>query len=141
MSETKGTRWIDFEKIPVDTVVDVRLYEKGFVFTKFFVKVSVVSANFVACMSPISINGYACSVSNYTQIRISAKNPWLPWFGGECPVPKNCMVEFINSNKASVIDLASNFNWQYGTRDFDFAGGIAYRLLESPWQTTDGVDR
>jgi len=134
---TKNQHWIDFSKIPVDTVVDVKM-SYGFD-TVFFVGVDNNGDYLTSGYPSITMAG-AMELSDISKdVRISSKNPWLPWFGGDCPVPPNCMIEFINSNKCVVSGIAANFNWKYGCRDFDFAGGIAYRLLESLWQTIDGV--
>lgn len=126
---------IDFSKLPVDTLVDCD-YGCGYVHTLF--NVCAEGSRLIVSDKP-ALTRTKHDTRIAAKFRISAKNPWLPWFGGDCPVPHNCSVEFINTKKLTVSGLALSFNWEHGCRDFDFSGGIAYRLLESPWQTISGV--
>ena len=138
------SEFIDFELVPVDTLVEVKIRPDDHSQTAYFA--GIIDPDYGFCVFPAgassktSIHKDTALTGHYfRRVRISDKNPWLPWFGGDCPVPPICLVEFKNTNKCTVTDLASNFNWEHGCRGFDFAGGVAYRMLESPWQTINGV--
>lgn len=138
MSETKDTHWIDFSKLPVDTLVDV-VTPKGVV-TAFFVVTDDEEQEFVVSCLPSVTRGDNYDLFDFhKKVRISAKNPWLPWFGGECPVPENCMVETILRTKRKLKDEAWIVDWLHFEKSVEDNEVIAYRLLESPWQTIDGV--
>jgi hypothetical protein len=80
------------------------------------------------------------------KIRISGKNQWTSWFGGECPVPPNCIVEIQKRGGDQVQIEARRVAWSH--RDFGSMGAekiddlhdvINYRICKSQWQTRDGV--
>jgi hypothetical protein len=138
---------IDFKLVPVDTLVEY--YVKGpdkneAVSIGFFRRVDADSVR------PFIVSPYPTIVGNKSEIgtskvRISAKNPWLPWFGGDCPVPPNCMVDVYLRDTCLRFpsQLAGNLTWTHDDVHNsiyidDCKDIIAYRLIESQWQTIDG---
>lgn len=137
--------WIDFTKMPADTVVDCEINGKVFALFYVFDKGPKDAIFMASSESSVTREWSNCNIFA-KKIRISAKNQWLPWFGGECPVPHNCMVEYWMRGKAkpSREHQAGELRWDHLSNILDNCANnssdiIAYRLLESPWQTISGV--
>ena len=135
------SEFIDFKRMYIDTLVDCDF--DGVERTLFFKGLTLCGSFYL--VSPIHNDISNSDVSDCLwckKIRISAKNPWLPWFGGDCPVPPNCNVEvyFRIEGVGDTPSQASEIRWSHNegrySSDFDV---IAYRLAESPWQTINGV--
>ena len=147
---------IDFKLLPVDTVVDVKMlnsspdyhhnpmpfYFSGVVDQDCGVGVFPSGGTSLTHRSP----NIKDNLFYFMKFRISDKNPWLPWFGGDCPVPPNCKVQVVFRGNSWLVGSpesinarrADAFNWSHKHCLFN-NNIIAYRMLESPWQTIDGV--
>jgi hypothetical protein len=141
------SEFIDFKLVPVDTLVEVKIRPDDHSQTAYFAGIIDPDCGF--CVFPdgssskTSIRKDVALTGHYfRRVRISAKNPWLPWLGGDCPVPPNCMIDvhFRIEGMGDGPSQAREIRWSHNegrySSDFDV---IAYRLAESPWQTIDGV--
>lgn len=70
--------------------------------------------------SPITLPAF----SEQVEYRIVPEDGWLPWYGGECPIPYDQMVKVrFSDNTLSTIRQAREFNWQV-----DYVA--VYRVIE-----------
>jgi hypothetical protein len=144
------TEFIDFKMLPVDTVVEVKIRPDDHSQTAYFA--GIIDPDYGVCVFPDGASsktsiqkGIALTGHYFRRVRISDKNPWLPWFGGDCPVPPNCMVDVrYQADINQIYDpiIASKCVWRHDNCSFfgpSLSNIIAYRLAESQWQTIDGV--
>lgn len=112
---------IDWLKMPVDTLVEVR--DEG-------------DEWYVIHFSRVHEQGYACfdngTNSNTTNNFVCWKhirlitNPPRPWFGGDCPVDPNIKIRIWMRNGEPLVVKAGEYNWAHGRLDGDI---IAYQIL------------
>jgi hypothetical protein len=136
---------INFKLIPVDTLVEVKIRPNDQPQTAYFA--GIIDPKYDFCVFPEGASSKTNRHKNieltgqyFRLIRISNKNPWLPWFGGDCPVPPNYMVDVIlrDTSLKYPQSLAGMLMWSHVGYAFE-NDIIAYRLAESAWQTTAGV--
>jgi len=137
---------IDFKRMYIDALVDCDF--DGVERTLFFKGLTPCDSFYL--VSPVHHDAYNNSeVSDCLRckkIRISAKNRFELWLGGDCPVSPDCTVQVILRGDGWPVGCAKSvngqradvFNWSHKFCSFE-KNIIAYRLLESPWQTIDGV--
>jgi hypothetical protein len=137
------SEFIDFKLVPVDTLVEVKIRPDDPPQTAYFA--GIIDPYYGFCVFP---SGASSKTSRHTDIkltghyfrliRISDKNPWLPWFGGDCPVPPNCNVDVYlrDTSLKYPQSLAGMLMWLHV--DYAFENDIiTYRLAESAWQTIE----
>lgn len=120
---------IDFSKIPVDTLVEVRDRSHGG-FKNFF--------------KGMNGSGYDCfqdgktslreHTANWRHIRL-INNPPKPWFGGECPLPDGVCVKLWRRNRTTDCVEATSQDWSHRSASSYTSEVIAYQILESEWQS------
>ena len=65
-------------------------------------------------------------------------NGWIDWAGGECPVPKNALVDVkLRDNLVDECSSADNWQWKHFGNHTDI---IAYRLQQPNEVKTAGID-
>lgn len=134
---TTDPRWIDFSKIPFETLVDVRHHGNHQYIT---LSRAIATSPF----SRVCSGGSNADESIYLahEFRISAKNPWIPWHGGELSHRfPNCTIAMRDVFGREYI--AMSWEIECDIRGLmvndNFSGGIMYKLCMTQWQTIDGV--
>jgi len=123
----RQSKRIDFSKIPLGTLVQVR---DG-------LNQSSAPVRFEG-MNNSNTYPYLADDEVWKNIKL-VENPIVAWFkGGDCPIPDNVnFTAWFRSGKSfTAISInASTFSWAKGlTDDFSSIDIVAYQILESDWQ-------
>ncbi len=126
---------IDFSKIPVDTLVEVRDRDSSDGYKNYFKGLSGGEYSYSCYMD--GKTSLREAFDSWRQIRL-IDNPPQPWFGGECPLPDGVRIKvwYRGALLDPTIGLVSEFQtWDYiRSARLEKYGIIAFQILKSDWQ-------